>query len=79
LAIEALRSGGAAPTALNAANEIAVSAFLDQRIGFGDIARLVAKTLAAMTAAGELSAPADIAEALTIHHIATDRTVALLA
>jgi 1-deoxy-D-xylulose-5-phosphate reductoisomerase len=79
LAIEALRSGGGAPTALNAANEIAVSAFLDQRIGFGDIARLVAKTLAAMTAAGELSAPADIAEALTIHHIATDRTTSLLA
>jgi 1-deoxy-D-xylulose-5-phosphate reductoisomerase len=79
LAIDALRSGGGAPTALNAANEIAVSAFLDRRIGFGDIARLVAKTLAAMTAAGELSAPADIAEALTIHHIATDRTASLLA
>ena len=79
LAIEALRSGGGAPTALNAANEIAVAAFLDQRIGFGDIARLVAKTLAAMTATGELSAPADIAEALAIHHIATDRTVSLLA
>ena len=79
LAIEALRSGGGAPTALNAANEIAVAAFLDQRIGFGDIARLVAKTLAAMTATGELSAPADIAEALAIHHIATDRTASLLA
>ena len=79
LAIDALRSGGGAPTALNAANEIAVAAFLDQRIGFGDIARLVAKTLAAMTAASELSAPADIAEALTIHHIATDRTASLLA
>jgi 1-deoxy-D-xylulose-5-phosphate reductoisomerase len=79
LAIEALRSGGGAPTALNAANEIAVSAFLDQRIGFGDIARLVAKTLAAMTAKGELGAPVDIAEALAIHHIATDRTRSLLA
>jgi len=79
LAIEALRSGGGAPTALNAANEIAVSAFLDRRIGFADIARLVAGTLAAMTAAGELSAPADIAEALAIHHIATDRATSLLA
>ena len=79
LAIEALRSGGGAPTALNAANEIAVSAFLDQRIGFGDIARLLAKTLAAMSAAGELSAPTDIAEALRIHHIATDRAARLLA
>jgi len=79
LAIDALRSGGGAATALNAANEIAVAAFLDQRIGFGDIARLVAKTLAAMTATGELSAPADIAEAMAIHHIATDRTASLLA
>jgi 1-deoxy-D-xylulose-5-phosphate reductoisomerase len=79
LAIEALRSGGGAPTALNAANEVAVSAFLDQRIGFGDIAPLVGKTLAAMSAAGEVRTPTDIAEALTIHHIATDRTVSLLA
>jgi 1-deoxy-D-xylulose-5-phosphate reductoisomerase len=79
LAIEALRSGGGAPTALNAANEIAVAAFLSRRIGFGDIAPLVAKTISAMTAAGELGAPADVAEALTIHHIALDRTTSLLA
>jgi 1-deoxy-D-xylulose-5-phosphate reductoisomerase len=79
LAIEALRSGGGAPTALNAANEIAVAAFLSRRIGFGDIAPLVARTLSAMTAAGELGAPADIAEALTIHHIALDRATTLLA
>jgi 1-deoxy-D-xylulose-5-phosphate reductoisomerase len=79
LAIEALRSGGGAPTALNAANEIAVAAFLNRTIGFGDIARVVAKTLSAMTAAGELGAPTDIAEALTIHHIALDRTSSLLA
>ena len=79
IAIEALRAGGGAPTALNGANEIAVSAFLDRRIGFGDIARLVGRTLSAMTMAGELGAPADIAEALTIHHIAVDRTASLLA
>ncbi len=79
LAIDALRSGGGAATALNAANESAVAAFLDRRIGFGDIARVVAKTLSAMSAAGELDAPADIAEALKIHHIALDRTSSLLA
>jgi 1-deoxy-D-xylulose-5-phosphate reductoisomerase len=79
IAIEALRAGGGAPTALNGANEMAVSAFLDRRIGFSDIARLVARTLSAMTIAGELAAPADIAEALTIHHIAVDRTAGLLA
>ena len=41
LAIGSMRSGGLAPTVLNAANEIAVQAFLDRRIGFLDIPRVV--------------------------------------
>ncbi len=45
LAREALRSGGAAPTILNAANEIAVQGFLGGRIGFLDIARIVEQSL----------------------------------
>ena len=45
LAREALQAGGAAPTVLNAANEVAVSAFLERRIGFLDIARIVERTL----------------------------------
>jgi 1-deoxy-D-xylulose-5-phosphate reductoisomerase len=45
LAIESLRSGGLAPTVLNAANEIAVQAFLDHRIGFLDISKVVGETL----------------------------------
>jgi len=45
LAREALKAGGAAPTILNAANEIAVHAFLERRIGFLDIARVVEETL----------------------------------
>ena len=48
LARQALDSGGAAPTILNAANEIAVHAFLERRIGFLDIAAVVAETLSAM-------------------------------
>ena len=40
LAYEALRRGGNMPCALNAANEIAVKAYLEGRIGFYDIARL---------------------------------------
>jgi 1-deoxy-D-xylulose-5-phosphate reductoisomerase len=79
LAIEALQAGGSAPTALNASNEVAVAAFLDRRIGFGDIARLVARTISAMESAGELAAPEDVARALAIHHIAGDRTKRLLA
>ena len=41
LAFQALRSGASAPVTLNAANEVAVDAFLDSRIGFDRIARLV--------------------------------------
>jgi len=79
LATAALAEGGGAPTALNGANEVAVAAFLDGRIGFGRITRLVEQTLAAMRAAGEIAAPTTVAEALTIHHIARDRATALLA
>jgi len=45
LARAALEAGGSAPAILNAANEIAVAAFLDRRIGFGDIAELVERVL----------------------------------
>jgi 1-deoxy-D-xylulose-5-phosphate reductoisomerase len=45
LAIGSMRSGGMAPTVLNAANEIAVQAFLERRIGFLDISRVVASAL----------------------------------
>ncbi|MWN06657.1 1-deoxy-D-xylulose-5-phosphate reductoisomerase [Gilliamella sp. Pas-s95] len=45
LAIEASNQGQAATTALNAANEIAVEAFLQHKIGFMDIAKNVAKVL----------------------------------
>jgi 1-deoxy-D-xylulose-5-phosphate reductoisomerase len=45
LAIKALAAGGARPAVLNAANEIAVAAFLARRIGFLDIARVVADVL----------------------------------
>ena len=41
LAFQAMRSGGSAPVTLNAANEVAVDAFLNGRIGFDGIARLV--------------------------------------
>src|SRR5207247_7543137 len=41
LARGALERGGAAPVVLNAANEVAVAAFLDRRIGFTEIAQLI--------------------------------------
>ncbi len=55
IAREALRLGGGAPTAMNAANEVAVAAFLDRRIGFLDIAAAVAGTLERMNSLGNLA------------------------
>lgn len=45
MARRALQQGGLYPAALNAANEVAVEAFLEERIGFLDIPRLVGETL----------------------------------
>jgi len=45
LAFEALEAGGTAPALLNAANEVAVQAFLDTRIGFRDIDRVIARVM----------------------------------
>ncbi len=50
LAYDALASGGGAPAVLNAANEVSVQAFLDERIRFGDIARINRRCLDALGA-----------------------------
>lgn len=50
LAFEALAAGGCAPAQLNALNEVAVSAFLQQHIGFLSIPALIAEGLAALPA-----------------------------
>ena len=59
LAWQALEAGGTAPAVLNAANEVAVSAFLQGRMGFLAIPALVEETLDALPAA-----PAESLEAL---------------
>jgi 1-deoxy-D-xylulose-5-phosphate reductoisomerase len=48
LARDALRAGGGVPTILSAANEVAVEAFLQRRIGFLDIVDTVSRVLDAM-------------------------------
>lgn len=63
LAIAAMGAGGSAPTILNGANEIAVAAFLDGRIGMLGIAAMVEETLAKLPA-GE--SPASVAQALDL-------------
>lgn len=64
MAKEALRRGGSAPAFLNAANEIAVQAFLDRRLGFLDIPRVVASTLERAESRGLIGRPETLAEVL---------------
>lgn len=52
LARQALKTGGSAPIVFNAANEVAALAFLDRRLGFLNIAAVVADTLSRVTAPG---------------------------
>lgn len=66
LARHALEAGGAAPTVLNAANEVAVASFLDGRIGFTEIAAIVEHTLGHVRAA----APKSIDDVLEIDRTA---------
>ncbi|MBA3516770.1 MAG: 1-deoxy-D-xylulose-5-phosphate reductoisomerase, partial [Rhizobiales bacterium] len=66
LAVEALRQGRGAATMLNAANEVAVHAFLDNRIAFTAIPQIVEITLTAADSEGLLREPSSIDEALAL-------------
>jgi 1-deoxy-D-xylulose-5-phosphate reductoisomerase len=61
LAFTALKEGGVKPAVLNAANEIAVAAFLEEKIGFTDIARVVEAVLAQFVAGDDLDLGAILA------------------
>lgn len=63
LAREALMAGRGAPTIFNAANEVAALAFLDRRLGFLNIASVVAETLERLTNTGTT---ADFDDACTV-------------
>ncbi|MGC2123352.1 MAG: 1-deoxy-D-xylulose-5-phosphate reductoisomerase, partial [Xanthobacteraceae bacterium] len=68
IARRALAAGGAAPTILNAANEVAVAEFVGGRLGFSGIAALVEATLAQSERRNEMAAPQSVDEALAIDH-----------
>ena len=68
IARRALASGGAAPTILNAANEVAVREFVGRRLGFSGIAALVEATLDGMERRGEVAEPQSVEDALAIDH-----------
>jgi len=74
LARESLEAGGSAPTVLNAANEIAVAAFLGGQIGFLDIAQTVERVLDDM----DTVALADIETVFAIDAEARRRTAVLI-
>jgi 1-deoxy-D-xylulose-5-phosphate reductoisomerase len=68
IARRALAAGGAAPTILNAANEVAVREFIGRNLGFTGIAALVEATLDAMERRGEMAEPQSVEEALAVDH-----------
>jgi 1-deoxy-D-xylulose-5-phosphate reductoisomerase len=68
LARRALAEGGAFPTILNAANEIAVREFVARKLGFGGIPALVEATLDTAAKNGMVSEPQSIEDALDIDH-----------
>lgn len=70
VAQDCLRAGGLAPTIMNAANEIAVEAFLGGRIGFLDIAAAIEGTLADRRAA--VANASDIEAVLAVDRMARD-------
>jgi 1-deoxy-D-xylulose-5-phosphate reductoisomerase len=70
LAMDALKRGGGAATVLNAANEVAVAAFLAREVAFTDIPKIVEIALTAAESEGLLSEPASIEEALALDLVA---------
>jgi 1-deoxy-D-xylulose-5-phosphate reductoisomerase len=78
LARRAMQLGGAAPTVLNAADEIAVAEFIAGRLSFPGIAALVEATLEAAERRGLMAEPATIEMALAVDHDARSLAHALL-
>jgi 1-deoxy-D-xylulose-5-phosphate reductoisomerase len=78
LAFEALRTGRGATTVFNAANEIAVAAFIAQKIRFGAIARLVEATLEHWTRSGNLAQLDSADDAIAVDHSARNLAATLL-
>lgn len=78
LAWAALRTGSGATTVLNAANEIAVGAFIDGRIRFVGIAALVEATLDAAAHRGIMREPSSIEDAVAVDHNSRSLALSLL-
>jgi 1-deoxy-D-xylulose-5-phosphate reductoisomerase len=68
-----LQTGGATPTILNAANEVAVDAFLKRRIGFLGIARTVERTLNILGRETNSGAPETLSDVRALDALARAR------
>ncbi|MEI7804503.1 MAG: 1-deoxy-D-xylulose-5-phosphate reductoisomerase [Hyphomicrobiales bacterium] len=78
LARAAMEAGGAAPTVLNAADEVAVAEFIAGRIGFSGIVALVEATLEAASKRGLMGEPANLDAALAVDHVSRSLALDLL-
>lgn len=78
VALGALAQGNGLPTALNAANEVAVAAFLARECGFRDIARCAEQVCADVARSGEAREPQSVAEALELDGMARARARTIL-
>ena len=78
LAYDALRTGGGATTVFNAANEVAVAAFIAGKIRFGAIARLVEATIEAWIRSGNLAPLTSADDAIAVDHNARNKAATLL-
>jgi 1-deoxy-D-xylulose-5-phosphate reductoisomerase len=78
LARAALEHGGAAPTVLNAANEVAVEAFLARRLGFTGIAAVVEATLERAEKRGLLAEPTTVDSAMVVDYNARSEAANLV-
>jgi 1-deoxy-D-xylulose-5-phosphate reductoisomerase len=78
LAYDALKTGNGATTVYNAANEIAVAAFIGEKIRFGAIARLVEATMNGWVRAGNLAPLTSADDAIAVDHNARNMAASLL-
>ncbi len=74
LAYQALKAGGTMPVVLNAANEVAVAAFLDRQIGFLEIHRVIRRTMEAH----DVKHPKGLGEILEVDRWARDKAWAVI-
>jgi 1-deoxy-D-xylulose-5-phosphate reductoisomerase len=78
LAYDALRAGGGLTTVFNAANEVAVAAFMAGKIRFGAIARLVEATMNDWVSIGNLAPLNSADDAISVDHNARNKAASLL-